>query len=217
ATVGRYGPAPGLSITAARKEAAKLRAQVLAGGDPVAAKRAAKEAARAAAEAKRERDRHTLAKLVETYLDDLRAQGKPERTARDYETLFARAVAEPFPKIAALPLDSVTIGAVQPAFERLLKAGAVRDPEKLAALLKAAFNAAKSVGTDMSRHRYSALKVRGNPLADLRVPRPKKSAEEARKAKAERYWTLTQPQLAAYWKRIAAMDDAYGAMLRLHL
>src|SRR5690606_16242931 len=30
-------------------------------------------------------------------------------------------------------------------------------------------------------------------------------------------WTLTQPQLAAYWQRIAAMDDAYGAMLRLHL
>src|SRR5690606_39004023 len=183
----------------------KLRAQVLAGGDPVAAKRAAKEAARAAAEAKRERDRHTLAKLVETYLDDLRAQGKPERTARDYETLFARAVSRPFPKIAAMPLDTVTVEAVMPAFHRLLKAGSVRDPEKLAALLKAAFNAARGAQSDASRHRYGAFKVRGNPLVDLRVPRPKKSPDEARKAKAERQWTLTQPQLAAYWKRIAAM------------
>lgn len=217
ATVGRYGPAPGLSIAAARKEAAKLRAQVLAGADPVAAKRAAVEAKRAADEAKRDRDRHTLAVLVETYIADLRGQGKPERTARDYETLFARAVADPFPKIAALPLDSVTVEAVMPAFHRLLKAGAVRDPEKLAALMKAAFNAARGAQSDASRHRYAGLKVKGNPLVDLRVPRPKKSADEARKAKAERYWTLTQPQLAAYWARIAAQDDAYGAMLRLHL
>lgn len=217
ATVGRYGPAPLLSIAAARKEAAKLRALVLAGRDPVAEKRAAVEAKKAADDAKRERDRHTLAKLVETYLDDLRAQGKPERTARDYETLFTRAVAKPFPKIAALPLDSVTVEAVMPAFHRLLKGGAVRDPEKLAALMKAAFNAARGAHSDASRHRYAGLKVKGNPLVDLRVPRPKKSPEEARKAKAERYWTLTQPQLAAYWQRIAAMDDAYGAMLRLHL
>lgn len=217
ATVGRYGPAPGLSITAARKEAAKLRAQVLAGGDPVAAKRAAKEAARAAAEAKRERDRHTLAKLVETHIADLRAKGKPERTARDYETLFARAVAEPFPKIAALPLDAVTVEAVMPAFHRLLKARSVRDPEKLAALLKAAFNAARGAQSDAGRHRYGAFKVKSNPLADLQVRRDEESTPEQARAAKERQWTLTQPQLAAYWKRIATMDDAYGAMLRLHL
>ncbi|NLE67841.1 MAG: DUF4102 domain-containing protein, partial [Lentisphaerae bacterium] len=38
-TIGPYGPAPALSITAARKEAAKVRALVLAGRDPLGERR----------------------------------------------------------------------------------------------------------------------------------------------------------------------------------
>src|SRR5690606_24840109 len=60
-------------------------------------------------------------------------------------------------------------------------------------------------------------KVKANPLADLQVRRDEESTPEQARTAKERQWTLTQPQLAAYWARIAAQDDAYGAMLRLHL
>jgi hypothetical protein len=224
ATIGKFGPAPALSITAARKDAAKVRTKVQAGADPVDDARAAKraklaalEAAKAVAEAKRARDQHTLAALVAAYIADLTRQGRPKRTARDYETLFERAVAVPFPKIAALPLDEVTTDAVLPAFHRLQKGGAVRDPEKLAACLRAAFNAAMGISSDSRQLAYSEFKVTANPLANLKVSRPKVTPAEARDKKAEKYWTLTQQELAAYWARIEAQEDANGAMLRLHL
>lgn len=214
-TIGPYGPDPALSITAARKEAAKVRALVLAGRDPLGERREAQRAAEAAAEAKRVRDQVTLAALVEAYVADMRAQG--QASADEVEALFERTVADPCPKIAALPLDDVTPQTIAPAFERLYKAGRVRAPEKLAAALKAAFNRARAARNDMGRHAYAKLKVTHNPLADMRVTRPKVTPEAARQAKADRYWTLTQPELAAYWTRIAEQEDSAGAMLRLHL
>lgn len=216
ATVGKWGSIkPRLSVAAARIKAHQLRSRIQSGEDPVADERSAKESAKAAAESTKERAGHTLAALIAAYVADLREQGRP--AAREIENLFDRAVAKPFPKIAALPVDDVTVEAVLPAVQRLVKDGKVREPGKLATYLRTAFNKARAARTDASGYAYAAFKVRSNPLADLRVTRPKVNAEAARKVKDERLWTLTQPQLAAYWKRIAGQQDANGAMLRLHL
>lgn len=215
ATIGAWGNTPRWSVAAARIAANKLRTRIMAGEDPVADERSAKESAKAAAESTKERAEHTLAALMAAYVADLREQGKP--AAREVENLFHRAVAKPFPKIAALPVDAVTVEAVLPAVQRLVKDGKVRDPGKLTTYLRTAFNKARAARTDASGYAYAAFKVHSNPLVDLRVSRPKVNAEAARSVKDKRLWTLTQPQLAAYWKRIADRRDAYGAMLRLHL
>jgi Arm DNA-binding domain len=215
-TIGPWGEKkPKLSITAARVKANKLRSHILAGEDPVEDERQAKEAKRVAAEARRAREHHTLAALVAAYVGDLRRHGKPSALA--VEQLFERSVAQPFPKIAALPLEDVTVEAVLPAVQKLTKADMYRSAERLSSYLRTAFNKARTARTDASGHAYSEFNVRANPLADLRVSRPEANAEASRQAEDERLWTLSQPELAAYWKRIKAQGDAYGAMLRLHL
>lgn len=215
ATIGPYGKSPALSIAAAVKKANELRLRILAGQDPLDDDRKDKAAKQAAAEAANARAVHTLAALIGAYVSALKGQGKP--SAREVKNLFDRAVATPFPKIAALPLDAVTVEAFMPAMHRLHKAGSYRDAEKLASYTRTAFNAARASRADASGHAYAALNVRTNPLADLRATRPKVNADAARKVKDERLWTLTQGELAAYWRCIAGIDDAYGAMLRLHL
>lgn len=215
ATIGAWGDRPNWSITAARIQASRLRDKINGGQDPVAEERQAKEEKRAAEESTKARAVHTLAALVAAYAEDLKGQGKP--SAREIQNLFKRAVDVPFPKIAKTPVDAVTVDGVMPALHKLTKANKYRDAEKLAGYLRTAFNKARAARTDARGHAYSAFQIKSNPLADLRVTRPKVTAEAARKVKSEKHWTLTQPELAAYWRRIASMGDAYGAMLRLHL
>ena len=213
ATVGRF---PALSIPAARRKAAALRDRVTAGGDPLTEQRAARTAALKAKEEAKARDERTLAKLVAAYIAHMRDLGKA--SAREVETLFARSVAVPFPRIAEMALAEVTPEAVMPAFHRLAKAKKFRDAEKLASYLKSAFNAAKAARTKTSGHAFKDLGVHTNPLAELTTEREgKKDARTARDAKAEFHWTLTQPELATYWQRIEAMATSRGALLRLHL
>ncbi|WP_201312905.1 integrase family protein [Dyella sp. EPa41] len=215
-TIGAYGKRGqgGMTIALARRAGADLRSSVLSGKDPLADERAAKASAKAAEAARKAREEHTLAALVRAYVSDMRAHGKA--SAEQVEALFERAVAAPFPKIAALPVADVTVDAVMPVFHKMTKAGMKRDPEKLASYLRTAFNAAKRARIDARGHAYSDFNVRFNPLDDLRVSRPPVTPDAARKAKQEEL-TLSESQLAAYWKRISAMDDAYGALLRLHL
>ena len=210
ATIGAWGNTPRWSVAAARIEANRLRARILAGEDPVADERQAKAAAEAA------RANHTLTALVAAYVADLRARGKP--SAREVENLFGRTVEAPFPGIAALPIGAVTVEAVLPALRKLTWDHKYRDAEKLATYLRAAFNTARDAHTGARGDpRTAFFNIRRNPLDGLRIARPKMTEDVARKVRREYRRTLTQPQLAAYWKRIAAQADAYGAMLRLHL
>ena len=210
ATIGAWGNTPRWSVAAARIEANKLRARILAGEDPVADERQARAVAEAA------RANHTLAALVAAYVADLRARGKV--SAREVENLFSRAVEAPFPGIAALPIGAVTVEAILPALRKLTGDHKYRDAEKLATYLRAAFNTARDADTGgRSDPRTTVFNIRRNPLVGLRVSRPRMTEEVTRKARQEYSRTLTQPQLAAYWKRIAAQADGYGAMLRLHL
>lgn len=209
--LGEYGKAPRLSLAAARKLAAEKRALVDLGRDPW---QEAKEA-RAEAEAKAARDTATFGALMDAYAEHLRAAGKPswKQVARAFE----RHIIEPRPKLAKLPADAVTVDDVMPVFHALAKAAKLREAEKLRAYLRAAYTAARKARTDATMHAFAGFKISSNPLTDLDVTRPKEAADKAAKAARERKWALTQPQLAAYWKRISADDSARGALLRFHL
>lgn len=209
--LGDYGKAPRLSLAAARKLATEKRALVDLGRDPWLE---AKET-RAAAEAKAARDTATFGALMDAYVEHLKAAGKPswKQVARAFE----RHITEPRPKLAKLPADAVTVDDVMPVFHTLAKAGKLREAEKLRSYLRAAYTAARKARTDATMHAFAGFQISSNPLIDLDVTRPKEAVEKAATAARERKWALSQPQLAAYWKRIAADDSARGALLRFHL
>jgi hypothetical protein len=209
--LGEYGKAPRLSLAAARKLAAEKRALVDMGRDPWLE---AKES-RAAAEAKAVRDTATFGALLDAYVEYLKAAGKP--SWKQVAGAFKRHITEPRPKLAKLSADAVTVDDVMPVFHALSKAGKLREAEKLRAYLRAAYTAARKARTDATMHAFAGFKITHNLLVDLDVTRPKEAADKAAKAARDRKWALSQPQLAAYWKRIAADDSARGALLRFHL
>lgn len=209
--LGEYGKAPKLSLAAARKLAAEKRALVDLGRDPWLE---AKET-RAAAEAAAARDTATFGALLEAYVEHLRAAGKP--SWKQVSSAFARHISDERPKLARLHADAVTVDDVMPVFHALAKAGKLREAEKLRAYLRAAYTAARKARTDASMHAFAGFQITHNPLVDLDVTRPKEAVDKAADAARERKWALSQPQLAAYWKRIAADDSARGALLRFHL
>lgn len=209
--LGEFGKAPRLSLAAARKLAAEKRALVELGRDPwLEAKQT-----RAEAEAKASRDAATFESLLDAYVEHLKAADKP--SWKQVAGAFARHITEPRRKLAKMPADAVTVDAVMPVFHALAKAGKLREAEKLRAYLRAAYTAARKARTDASLHAFAGFHITANPLADLDVSRPKQAADKAAKAARERKWALSQPQLAAYWARIAGDDSPRGALLRFHL
>jgi hypothetical protein len=216
ATIGTYGKRQDQeSIASARKKAAHMRNKVLANGDPLAERHVAREAAKAAAaESERKRD-YSLQALMTAYTESLKAAGKP--SWREIDKSVQRNVVKPFPKLAKRPADEITVDDVMPVFHALIKAGTFNEARKLRAYLRAAYSAAKRARTDASMHTFAGFQIRANPLAELEVTRPKETAAKAASDVKERKWALSEAQLQAYWKRITAMDDARGALLRFHL
>lgn len=208
--LGEFGPAPHLSVSAARRRAAEKRALVDLGRDPWLE---AKDT-RAAAEAKADRDAGNLGKLLAAYVEHLKAAGKA--SAREVERAIERHIT-PKKKLAATPADQVTVDAVMPVFHSLAREGKLREAEKLRAYLRAAYTAARKARTDATMHTFAGFQIRDNPLQDLDVSRPREAAEKAAEAAKARKWALSEDQLRAYWKRISADATAAGALLRFHL
>jgi integrase len=208
--LGDFGPAPKLTVTAARRLAAQKRALVDLGHDPWLE---GKEE-RAAAEAAASRKAATLANLMGAYVAHLKATGKA--SWREVEQSIERNLIKPKPRIAALAADEVSVDAVMPLFHRLIKEGKLREAEKLRSYLRAAYNGARKARNDASMYAFEGFRIHGNPLADLEVSRPKEAAEEAAEKAKARKWAFSEEQLAAYWRRIQAAT-AEDAMLRFHL
>jgi integrase len=203
--LGEYGPAPKLSVSAARKRAEQVRSLVNLGRDPwLEAKQA-----RAAAEAETGRKAATLEALLAAYADHLRASGKA--SWREVSGAVERNLVLPFPKLAKLQADTVTPDDVMPAFRRLTKAGKWRAAEKLAVYLRAAYSAAKAARLDAGGVAFDGFNIRSNPLAELKVSRPESGRDTAPSA------ALSDAELRAYWKAIARLDTPHGALLRFHL
>lgn len=215
ATLGGYGKAAGeLSITAARKRAADMRSAVVAGKDPLAERQAMHAAKRAAKDDAARKQGFGLLALLSAYAEDLKTANKS--SWRAVSTAIARHI-EPRKKLAEMPADEVTVDDVMPVFHGLIKAGKVREAEKLRAYMRAAYTAARKARNDATMYAFTGFRIKINPLSDLDVTRPKEAALQASKAARERKWALSEAQLAAYWKRISGIDTPRGALLRFHL
>lgn len=216
ATVGAYGKRKDQhNVTTARKRAAAMRLEILDDRDPLAEKQAIRDARKAAAaETHRKRD-YGLQALLAAYAAHLKAAGKP--SWREIDKAVQRHIVKPFPKLASKPADEVTVDDVMPVFHTLIKAGTFNEARKLRAYLRAAYTAAKKARTDASMFEFSGFQIRANPLLELEVTRPKETAAQAAQGVKERKWALSESQLQAYWRRLTAMDDARGALLRFHL
>ncbi|MFT4197517.1 MAG: integrase family protein [Pseudoxanthomonas sp.] len=209
--LGRFGPAPGLTVTAARRLAAEKRAMVELGRDPWLE---AKEQ-RAAADAEASRKAPTLGNLMAAYVAHLKAAGKP--SWHEMEKAIERNLTKPQPKIAGIDADRVTVDDVMPLFHHLAREGKLREAEKLRSYLRAAYTAARKARTDATMHAFEGFRITTHPLADLQVSRPKEAVEKAAQAAKERKWALSQDQLRAYWQRLEALETREGALLRFHL
>jgi integrase len=220
ATIGPFGRLPGqLSITAARKRAAAVRDKINAGGDPLAEKEKARaERAKSKAEAVRKRG-FTLASLLDAYAEYLRASGRV--SWREVRAAFNRHVIEN-PKRAVLsarPADEVTSDDVMHVLDPLTNAGKVREAEKLRSYMRSAYTLArkaeKKTGAALSVFR--GFHITTNPVADIEIDRPRESVAASAEAAKARKWSLSEAQLACYWRRIAPDTSPRGALLRLHL
>lgn len=203
--LGEFGPAPRLSVSAARKLAAEKRALVDLGRDPWLE---AKEA-RATAEAAAGRRSATLHALMVAYAEHLKAAGKVSWKA--VQRAVERDLAKPHPKVAGLQADVVTVDDVMPVFRRLTKAGKWRAAEKLAVYLRAAYNAAKAARLDAGGVAFDGFDIRTNPLLELKVTRPEGDRDSTPSA------ALSESELRAYWKAIARAPAPHGALMRFHL
>lgn len=203
--LGEFGPAPMLSVAAARRLAAEKRALVDLGRDPWLE---AKEL-RARNEAEAARRSATLATLMAAYVTHLEDSGKA--SAKEVESAFERNVATPFPKLAKLQADTVTVEDVLPALRRLTRAGKWRAAEKLAIYFRAAYNVARASRLDAGAGAFDGFDIRTNPLLDLKVTRPDAGRETTQSA------ALSESELRAYWNAIKSLETPHGAMMRFHL
>ena len=207
----KIGDYPTHTVATAREAARRLRALVDSGRDPYDEE----ATGRAQADAKRVLGEATLGRLLDAYVQHLRNSGKA--SASEVEAAVARNLARPFPRLLRAPADAITTTDVLPALHRLTKAGKWRAAEKLAVYLRAAYNAAKAARSDAAGYSFHGFDVRSNPLIELQVTRPRRSAASAAEFGSERKWALSKSQFQSYWQRIQRVPDPHGALLRFHL
>lgn len=205
--IGPFGPAPGLSVSAARDRATKLRAMVELGGDPwLDAK-----SRRAEAEARRAESRAAFGDLMTAYIELLRRARKPsaDGVAREIRS----TIQLPFPKLWKMPAIDVTLDDLVRVLRSLTRAGKWRQAEKTRSYVRAAYTAAASArGKADASDLFAGFAKLPNIGRDLAtIDRPKEVDEGTGKR------ALTASELAAYWRRIELLEGVDGALLRAHL
>lgn len=208
-TIGPYGAnGTGLSITAARERANKLRVIVDTGGDPLAEKQQVRKDKTAKIEADKAKSERTLGALLYAYIAHLDMQGKA--AGNEVRGMVENHIKIAHPKLWATPAIDLQPEDGVKILSPLVAAGKNRMAGKLRSYLRAAYAAAVRARLDASASPVlRALGLRHNALADL--PTIKGGTGGARDR------ALSVAELRAYWRRIAAMNDATGALLRLHL
>lgn len=164
------------------------------------AKQHAADAAKAAAAA-------TLAALLCGYVEQLRRAGKP--SAREVERTLHNHVRDAWPKLWHTPAANVTTDDLLAVVARVANADKLREAAKLRSYLKAAYAAAIRARQDArGLPTLRALKITHNPAGDLVTIEGASNARDR---------ALSVAELRAYWKRICALPDPAGALLRFHL
>jgi integrase len=206
----KIGDVGAWTVTTARDEARRLRTRVDAGHDPAAEK----QAKRAATAAKRSQAGVTFGGLMTAYCDALERARKPSAAGvrRELRTTIERA----HPKLWKLPAADVTLDDLTAALRTLTRAGKWRQAEKTRSYLRAAYSAAAgSKGNTATADLFSdfaRLPNLGRDLAPIERPKLVDDADPDAPKRA-----LSEDELRAYWRRIAALDGATGALLRFHL
>lgn len=161
-------------------------------------------AQKAAEAAKSER---TLQKLLDSYVQHLKTQGR--RSHVDADQIFKRHITEAWPTVAAAPAVDLTPDHVLDMLRRLIEAGKGRTANKLRSYLRAAYQCALDVRTTASIPVvFKSFEVVFNPAAQTRRSPQFDRADKRPFSKAD---------LQAYWKLIAARPGVEAAALRLHV
>lgn len=149
----------------------------------------------------------TLGALLTAYIDQLRRDGKP--SMRSVERALQRHVEDVWPALWATPAERITPDDLLAVVARVADAGKLREAAKVRSYMRAAYGAAIRARQD----------ARGLPaLRDLRITAsPARDLVTIEGATNARERALSVAELRAYWKRIAAMPDVTGALLRFHL
>jgi hypothetical protein len=205
----------GLTLVAARKRAAELRARYLAGDRDLRAvleaeqregerKRREEEEAEAA---KAVADKATLGALLNAYTASLKRDGKASEKA--VKAAIKRHVETPWPELWKAPAASITVDDLLGIVAKVVNAEKPREAAKLRAYLRAAFAAGIRARQDArALPALRDLRITSNPARDLATIEGSIGA---------RTRALSKDELRAYWKRISAQEGAPGAALRFHL
>lgn len=224
-SVGRYDDLPigtfdekgkrGLTLDQARAEVRALRARYLSGERDL---RAALEADERERQRQHEAEEHaaemakataaaTLEALLSGYVEQLRRAGKP--SAREVERTLHNHVRDAWPKLWRMPAAKVTTDDLLTMVARVANANKLREAAKLRSYLKAAYAAAIRARQDArGLPELRALKITHNPASDLVTIEGASNARDR---------ALSLAELRAYWKRVCALPDPSGALLRFHL
>ncbi|MFC5487698.1 tyrosine-type recombinase/integrase [Dokdonella soli] len=207
--------AAGIELAEARKIAARLSGRYQAGDRDLrdaldAEQREAtrlREAAQREVDAAAEQKRATLAALLTAYVEQLRRDGKP--SMRSVERALQRHVADAWPTLWNTPVAEITTDDLLAVIARVADAGKLREAAKVRSYLTAAFAAGLRARQDArGLPALRALRITSNPARDLVTIEGATNARER---------ALSVAELRAYWKRISALPDPAGALLRFHL
>lgn len=154
-----------------------------------------------------ERSERTLRKLLDTYVNYLKTQGR--RSHVDARQIFDRHVVEAWPRQADAPAVELSPDQVLDMLRRLIEAGKGRTANKLRSYLRAAYQCALDVRMVAAiPMAFKAYAVQVNPVAQTR-----RSPQYDRADKRP----FTAAELRTYWQCIGRVPGARAATLRLHL
>jgi hypothetical protein len=224
-SAGRYDDLPigtfdekgkrGLTLELARKRVGELRTRYLSGERDLRAVLGAeqreaerlREVSKSEADARVVYQQATLGALLTAYVEQLRRDGKP--SARSVERSIQRHIEEAWPTLCASPVAEVTTDDLLAVIARVADADKLREAAKVRSYLTAAYAAGLRARQDArGLPALRELRITSNPARDL------VTIEGATKARER---ALSLAELRAYWKRLVALPDPAGALLRFHL
>ena len=149
----------------------------------------------------------SLKKLLESYCDHLKAQGK--YSYKDAASIFKVHVFQPWGKLSLLPANEITTEQIADILRAVHEKGLQRTSNKLRSYLRAAYQVAQSSKTKASTPSYfKVFEISFNPASDTQ---PDASANKSDKN------PLSEVELITYWKIIKDIPDLKGAALQIHL
>jgi hypothetical protein len=214
-TRDRFPIGTGLALVEARRLAAELSRRYQSGERDLRAvlaaeerererQRAADAFANAADQAKQSA---TLGALLAAYVGQLQRDGKA--SAASVDQALQRHVAKAWPALWGRPAAEVDMDELLPVIGRLADADKLREAAKVRSYIRAAYAAAIRARQDArGLAALRDLRITHNPARDLATIDGASQAHDR---------ALSVAELRAYWKRICALPDPAGALLRFHL